>query len=114
MDEQVLFRLIRERIDDWYSGDRDGDEAKRIWEEVVAFCDYLREINLRSDLLEFDRVLLSWAIAELDRAGSSRSVHRPLQWILGRDHRLDNLLEADETADAVLLRAEIERVRASI
>jgi hypothetical protein len=114
MDEQVLFRLLRERIDDWYSGDRDAEEAKRLWTEVVALCDYLREINLRSDLLEFDRILLNWAIAELDRAGSSRSVHRPLQWILGRDHRLDTLLEADETADAVSLRAEIERVRASI
>lgn len=114
MDEQVLFRLLRERIDNWNTGDREAEEAERLWQEVVAFCDYLREINLRSDLLEFDRGLLGWAIAEIDRAGSCRSVHRPLRWILGRDRRLDTLLEADEIADTEALQAQLRRVRASI
>ena len=62
----------------------------------------------------FDRALLDWALATIDRAGSGRAVQRPLRWLLGRDPGLDALLEAKEEFEADALRAELERVRATI
>ena len=74
IDEQMRCHLLRDEIGEWLDGPRDPKEANRIWSEVVAFKNYLAEVNHRSELVAFDRRMIEWALAEVKRRGMTEEV----------------------------------------
>jgi hypothetical protein len=114
VDEQVRFHLVKERIERWVAAGRDPSDAESVWSEVVKFCGYIAEINLRADLLEFDRRLVLWGLASIERKGVSKSTLKPLSWLFGRDGEFDLLLDRDDLPEAETLVAQLERLGASL
>jgi hypothetical protein len=101
VDEQLRFSLLQEQVIAWLSGSRSPAEAEKIWAEILVFVDYLTEINYRAELLDYDRRVLTWGLAQAESGGVSEEVAKKLSVVFGRDSELDRLLEMGEprTAD---------------
>ncbi len=93
LDEQMRCNLVNEQVSAWLAGDRDQAQAREIWAEIVTFNDYVAAINLRSELIAFDRQLLKWAAYQVHNHGMSTEVLDKVQWLAGRDQELDRLLD---------------------
>ncbi len=100
LDEQARFTLLADRVERWAAAGANPDEAEWIWTDVVAFCGYVAEVNLRADLLEFDQRVIAWGLAALARHGPDLPHLKPLQWLFGRDRALDLLLAGDHPGSA--------------
>lgn len=119
LDEQMRCHLVSDQVNAWLAGGRDDlARAEEIWSEVVTFNDYVISINNRSELIAFDRQLLTWAAFRVQKQGISTEVLDWLQWLAGRDLELDGLLDkpgdvADQTWFAVLCHvlAQIPRLK---
>ena len=114
VDEQVRFHIIKERIEGWVAAGRDHATADGIWGEIVKFCGYLAEINLRADLIDFDRRLVAWGLSSLRRKRGSGGMMKPLTWLLGRDAELDLLLGRKPPPEAEALITQLARVGANL
>lgn|GEM_PF-5629668 len=110
VDEQVRFHLLADRISSWERHGSNPEEADWIWTEVVAFCAYVGEISLRSELLDFDRRLVLWALRALERHGATRATLQPLEWLYGRDPELDDLLTRRPAVPAATWANQLRRM----
>ena len=93
LDEQMRCHLVSDQVNAWLAGDRDAAQALQIWSEIVTFNDYAVAINHRTELVAFDRQLLTWAASQVQTRGMSTEVLDQLQWLAGRDLELDELLD---------------------
>lgn len=101
VDEQLRCNLVNDQVVEWLAGSgRDPARAAEIWSEIVTFNDYVAEINNRAELIVFDRQLLTWAAYQIQSEGVTDEVLDQLQWLTGRDPRLDKLLDKPAEADA--------------
>ncbi len=114
VDEQVRCHLVCEQINEWLGSDRESKEAKRLWAEIVAFNDYVTEINNRADLIAFDHQLLMWTAFRIQSQGISDPVLDHLQWLSGRDLEIDRLLDASDEVSSETWFTTLCRVLAHI
>lgn len=110
VDEQAHFHLLRDRVVAWAEQGRDPSAVEWIWNEVVVFCQYVREINHRAELLSYDRSLAQWARRALRRHGPTRATLKPVSWLLGRDPELDELLESGADVPLQVWLAHVDRI----
>ncbi len=93
LDEQMRCHLVSEQVNAWLASDRDQARAQDIWSEIVSFNDYVAAINHRAELIVFDRQLLKWAAYQVQSQGMSTEILDQLQWLVGRNRKLDELLD---------------------
>jgi hypothetical protein len=103
LDEQVRFFDLRERIAAWRSGGRRAGIAEETWLEIFAFAAHLDKVNNRSELVEFDYRLLTWALYAVGRDGVTPEILGHLGSLGGRDRNLDQLLASDQEVDRAAL-----------
>lgn len=96
IDEQARCSLLTDQIKEWMTGDKDQELATQIWSGIVIFSNYLAEINHRSDLIEFDRQLLTWALDQVRGQGMTDEVLKSVKSLYGRHPRFDRLLDDPE------------------
>lgn len=96
VDEQARCHLLQDRIDEWWRGARDPEQAERIWSEIVTFMNYLAEVNHRSELASFDHQTLGWALERVRSQGMTDDVLRQLAWLYGLLPGLNRLLDRPE------------------
>ncbi len=92
IDEQLTFIAIRGQLATWRLSGNDAEVAAEIWPNIERFAHHLQQINDRSELVEFDHELLTWAISVLGRDSVSDELIEGLQDLAGRDAELDRLL----------------------
>jgi hypothetical protein len=110
IDEQARFHLLRGRVAAWVERGRDPAAVSLLWREVVLFSQYVSEINLRAELIAYDRELIAWARGSLLRQGPGRSTLKPLAWLFGRDPEVDELLAGGTEAPADVWVALLDRI----
>jgi hypothetical protein len=117
--DRIQLRDLHERIRDWLctSGASLAD-AQRLWQDLHGCAMLLREVNLRSELIDHDRKVVTECMAELDGLGPGApcppAVCRRLDAIRGRSDRLDDLIVDNPAPSAERVRAILIRVDSAL
>ena len=109
LDRRLTLEL-QKRIRNWLAGGPSSDTGKPLWLDVEAFCELIRMINFRQELVEHDLALvpeLMSQLGELDGGSTPltehAALHRRLRTLIGRDRELDSLLDVPEKATVAQL-----------
>lgn len=92
LDEQLTMIAIRGQLAAWRLADKDLAAAAEIWPSIERFAHHQQKINNRSELVEFDHALLTWALTELGKGAVSDELVDGLKGLAGRDAELDYFL----------------------
>jgi hypothetical protein len=98
IDEQVRFFDLRERLEQWRGGGLTVPDRSDLIDDIAAFARHLAAISHRRELMAFDQRLLLWAIGCLAEDGSASDVLGQLEFLRGRDAKLDHFLDEPEAA----------------
>ena len=95
--DPLLIQLgeLQERILEWLRPEQRSDEiaGARLWSDVVAFVEMLRQVNRRQELLAHDAHLVAQLVGLLEAAQGSQVPSLPgLQRLEGLDEALDAAL----------------------
>ena len=92
--DRDLFRDLQTRILSWLSEEEpDLKEGQEIWQDLNGFASLLPMVNNRSQLIAYDRVILSRCLDQLrDRPDGDEHLAE-LRWVWGRDAALDKFAE---------------------
>lgn len=112
-------RDLQRRVLEWtrVAGENGYRDGLRLWQDVSAWVQLLREINRRAELQEHDREVVDEAYAELcfsdppwDRI--SEDLWHRLATLYGCDDTIDDLVERGERSAPEAWREPLERLRA--
>ncbi len=117
--DRIQFRSLQERILEWLRQDPEAQgvlrAGMRLWQDVEAFAQLLRQVNHRAELRAHDGERLAEALAALEAAADAGERWAPdpvlagLAELRGLDDELDGWLDPD--GEPVLLEACVARLR---
>jgi hypothetical protein len=99
LDEQLTMIAIRGQLATWRLADKDLATAAEIWPSIERFAHHQQKISNRSELVEFDHKLLTWAMSKLGRGTISDELIEGLTGLAGRDAELDAFLMDPQSVD---------------
>ncbi len=95
LKDRLMFRELRSRILTWLGSESSSFElGTQLLSDFETATKMLRQINLRAELREHDRLRLEAALTELQRGGAMTLVRKQLRAIYGLDSQLDELLNS--------------------
>lgn len=103
LDEQLTMIALQSQIETWRMADNDLAMATEIWPTVEHFAYHLQKINHRSDLVQFDHQMLTWAMSELGHGEVTADMMDGLMHLGGRDAELDQILRKAEMPEPLEL-----------
>ena len=116
IDDRIQLRHLLKRILEWLnSRERDEQEGKRLWQDLVSFAGILVQISQRQELQDHDRELVSRALLTLFRgtpppSAVPQELLDEFDKLLGVDDKLDQLI-LGRVADPTAWREPLLRVQ---
>ncbi|MCA9717389.1 MAG: hypothetical protein H6713_00025 [Myxococcales bacterium] len=105
--DRIQLHRLQDRLLAWLGGasDFDAERGHELWDDLSTYVELLGRVNLRVELVEHDRTVLTDAISEisnLERASAQvpERLFEVLASLLGRDDRVDQLLGGHVTESA--------------
>ena len=94
LSEQNMLEGLQKRLLEWFREKGDEEAGLRLWLDLSCFNALMRKINDRSELLSRDQRVVEESLAAHARGTFTRAERLEAFSLLGRDPRLDVLLQA--------------------
>ena len=104
IDDRLTIRNLQKRILSWLEGEQQDDAGRRLWQDLMAFCRLLGEVNAREELKAHDSKLVRH-LHRILYSGDGVHVVAPAQ-----RNELEKLHGLDDELDELLQREAIEPV----
>ncbi len=105
--DRIQLHRLQDRLLAWLGGasNFDPERGHELWDDLSTYVELLGRVNLRVELVEHDRAILADALGEISNAETAperipERLFEVLESLLGRDDRVDQLLDAHETESA--------------
>lgn len=97
LSDRLELQAMHERVSAWVEAPQhDLEEGRRLWQDCAGLAELLKQINLRSDLIDHDKQLMGRLVPLLAAMDASRplpdEIFDQAKRLLGRDDAVDSLI----------------------